>query len=134
VPRQIDERIDFLAGPQAERGAAGKEEGDVGAERGAKVSKLRERRPSGPESAAASLLPPPSPACTGIRLSILTAMSRTSPAKPSAFHRLDAARQTRLVSSSGIPGVRHAIENGPRRTVHVIVSCNAIDWNTVRSS
>ncbi len=65
-------------------------------------------------AAAASLLPPPSPDCSGMRLTIRTVTSRGSPRRPAARHIIAAARHTRFVRSVGHAGSSHSIRNGPR--------------------
>ena len=55
-------------------------------------------------AAAASLLPPPRPACSGIRFSMRTRTPAGSPRRPAARHSSSAARQTRFVRSTGHAG------------------------------
>ena len=57
-------------------------------------------------AAAASALPPPRPAATGISLSSRTCTSRGSPACPAASPERVAARHTRFVRSAAQPGAR----------------------------
>ena len=87
----------------------------------------RQVRASASSVAAASALPPPSPASIGMRFSSLTITSRTGPVRRSACQSAWAARQIRFVPSSGTPAVAHSIANGPSRGTHSIVSCSAID-------
>ena len=47
--------------------------------------------------------------------SIVICVSSGGPGRPSAVHNAPAARDTRLVSSSGIPAVLHFSVNGPGR-------------------
>ena len=54
-----------------------------------------------------------------------TSTSLTAPSRRSARHSACAARQIRLVSSSGTPATLHSIANGPWRGRQTIVSCSA---------
>ena len=51
-----------------------------------RASSTRHSAPSARSAAAASLLPPPSPACSGIRFVESIATSRGAPRRPAAFH------------------------------------------------
>ena len=53
------------------------------------------------------------PGLDGNLLVDLDTASRISPPRPSAVHSAAAAFQTRLLASSGTPGVRHLSVNGP---------------------
>src|SRR5690606_21690486 len=85
-------------------------------------------------AAAASALPPPSPAATGICFSSRMCASRGSPFRPSACHSRSAACQTRLSRSAGTPGARQNRPNGPGRAWIRTVSASAIDCISVRTS
>ena len=124
VRRQIDERINFLAAPEPERGAAREKERDIGADRRADLAEERDRRAAprraGPRSAAAaSALPPPSPACIGIALSIVITTSRWLAGRARAPSTAPPPPATPdCSSSSGTPGLRHLSVNGPGIAAH----------------
>ena len=99
---------------------------------------VRRRAESSPHSrfrprsvVAASELPPPRPAWTGIRL----ASSMCAPEPPAASRSRRAARRHRLRSSAGTPGSSQARLSSPSgRGVSVRVSARSMVWKMVRSS
>ena len=103
-------RRSAIAAPETEGGAASRgrtarprrasPRSAPGAQRRSSRARARRARSS---AAAASLLPPPRPACSGIRLSRWTRTPRGAPRRPPARHTRSAARQTRLVRSTGTP-------------------------------
>ena len=139
--RRVGQRKEPVAALDAEGRRRRQEKRHVGAERrgdAVQASGLDRRTPQ-PDStrsaAAASLLPPPSPACIGIRLSIVTRTPRGGTRRPAARQTRAAARQTRFraVERAGRI-VWTAISNAPRSVRKIKRSCRATDCRTVRRS
>ena len=81
--RPVHQRVELLAAAQAKRRAADEKERHIGPQRRGHGHQVGEREPEAPRlgssptsAAAASLLPPPRPACAGMRLTTRTRAPR----------------------------------------------------------
>jgi hypothetical protein len=91
------------------------------------------RRTSPIRVAAASELPPPRPACSGMRLVNRTMTLVGGPVRRIDRHSASAARQHEVGSVDGHAGDVALEGERPSRSTHTTTSCSATAWKTVRS-